>query len=882
MRLPFRLVFIVVLVLLAPLANADAPFAFATTPGNLPKNVVPIEYAVRIVPDVAARTFTGAQTVDIEVRSTAREIVLHALELEVSSAAISGPRLHRTALAPPRLDRERLLLVFALPRPLAPGRYQLAMAWRGAINGTSQGLYADRYATAAAGERTMLSTDMDPTNARRFLPCWDEPAYRARFRLVADLPANFAAFSNMPVARTSVLADGRRRTAFAATPRMPSYLLAFIAGELERSEGAVDGTRIGIVTKAGKQGSARYALASSRELLHYYNDYFGIRFPLPKLDHIAMPGGYAGAMENWGAIVYNESRLLVDPVTGSEAQRQHAYGLVAHEVAHQWFGNLVTMAWWDDLWLNEAFAEWMSSKASDRFHPQWHVWLQSNEGRERAMALDARATTHPIRQPVATESEAEDAFDDITYEKGAGFLRMVESWLGEATFRDGIRHYMARHRYGNTTGADLWAALDAASGQPVARLAGDWTTQPGFPVIDVDARCDAGRRRVEVAQRPFRLDAAVPAGERTWTVPLQLSIGVGAGVVAGSATLLQGRSAVLDLAGCDGALVVDADNTGFYRIRYAPALFVALVDHWPALPDATRLKLLADTSALVQADQMPLAGYFAVLSRIGAESRLAVWTQLLGDLRLFDRLLRGEPARAALHRFAAALIRPRFAELGWDERSGEPVEDRALRGALASALADYDDEAAIAEGRARFARFASEPASLPAALVGPVTRIAGRHADAATWEQMKSAAERSLVSEEKFRYYRALAEAQDPALAGRALQLATAREVPQIIRIGMVADVAHNDHLDIAWSYARDHADALLADMKQYEGGRRFAQMVDGAADATTADELEAFAREKLPEGALVEVRRGADEIRTRAALKARLAPQLAAALAAR
>ncbi len=867
-----------VLILGAPAWAAPAALP-ATTPGALPKDIVPVEYALHVVPDVEARTFRASGTYRIEVLRETRRIVMHALDIEVVAASLRGPGRRSTVLARPSRDAGRQLLVFALPRALPRGPYTLALAWKGRINSAVQGLYADRY-PSAKGERVLLATDMEPANARRLLPCWDEPSFRARFRLSVDLPAGFSGYSNMPVARRSPLPGGKERVAFAATPSMPSYLLALVAGEMERVAIEVEGTQLGVVATAGKLGRARYALEASEQLLRYFNDYFGLRYPLPKLDQIALPGGYPGAMENWGAIVYNEATLLVDPGRSPEATRQHVFGLAAHEIAHQWFGNLVTMAWWDDLWLNESFADWMAAKASDHFHPEWRVALQANEGREFAMDLDARAGTHPIHQPIASESEAESAFDRITYEKGGALLRMLEAWLGEEPFRRGIRAYVATHRYANTTGADLWAALAASSGQPVAAIAADWTEQSGFPLLSVDSRCEAGRRQVSLGQEPFRLvaESGVAAGPRLWSVPVQLGSTRGG---PGEYALLRERTATRSLAGCEGALLVDAGNVGFYRVRYAQAPFDELLAGWTGLPDAARLKLLSDTGALMRADRVPLANWIALTARLRDEPRLALWTRLLGELATLDRLLAGEQARPALHRFARSLIAPRFAPLGWDEKPGESGEERQLRGLLADALTRYDDAAAIAETRARFARFVAERDSVPPALVDAVLRGAARHADAPTWEQLRLLAETAPGSEEKFRTLRALAQVRDPALAERTLRLALAADVPQIMRTEIVGSVAAHDHLALAWAFARANLEALLSDLPQNAGGRYLGRIVDPSASAATADELEAFVAARLPPSALADARRAGDEIRTRARLKARLVPQLEAALPA-
>ena len=857
-------------------ASAEAPFAFNAVPGELPKDVVPIEHVLHVIPDIAGRTYHASQTIRIEVLRATSKIVMNAQDIEVESATLQGRALSLTRLDAPRIDNDRQTIAFLLAKAVEPGSYTLAMTWRGVISGAPQGLYLDHY-PAPGGERVLLATMMEPTGARRLLPCWDEPAFRARFRLSVDLPAHFEAYSNMPIDKSAPLPGGLRRVAFERTPKMASYLLALVAGDMERLTGAIDGTEVGIVTTAGKQGSAGFALHATKQLLQYYNDFFGIRYPLPKLDQIAMPGGFRGAMENWGAIVYNETLLLVDPMSSPELTRQRAYGFAAHEIAHQWFGNLVTMAWWDNLWLNEGFAEWLAFKASDHFNPQWHLSLLANERREWALDLDARGSTPSIQQPIPDASKPWGAIDfRIVYQKGGGVLRMLEAYLGERAFRDGIRAYMRRHQYSNTTTADLWAALGSASGKPVAQIASDWTTRPGFPMISVDARCESGRRHIMLRQEQFRLGSDGPASERLWSVPLQIAR---PNVGSRDVMLMRGRELTLARPGCDVALLLDADNVGFYRVLYAPALLDELIAQWSALPDGARFKLLADTSAFVQADRIPLASQFRMLRGLGAEPRRALWHLVLGDLKRFDQLGMAGPARTSLHRFAVGLIEPRFLQLSWDERAGESVEDRQLRGELAQALSEYGDVAVIEEGRARFARFVSDPSSLPVSLVDAVLHIAGRHADQTTFDSLKGLAERAQTSEEKFRYYRALESVRDPLLATQTLRLARASEVPQIIRNEIVAAVARSGHLEAAWSYAREQVDGLLADMTLGARNRYFGGVVETSSSEKHADELEAFVKTRLPEGALVSARRTGDEIRGRAKLSARLLPELESAL---
>ena len=493
--------------------SADKPFSFKDTPGKLPKDVVPTDYSIRIVPHIEKLTFTGKETVKLNVLSPVHQLVMNVLELEITDASLDGKPLPKSAI---NIDSEKELLTLALPSELAPGNHTLAFSFSGKINQQGQGLFYIRYqeqgSPAAAEKKIMLGTQFEATDARRFFPCWDEPAFRAHFQLTTVVPENWLAVSNMPIESGKKIAGGKE-VRFAATPPMSSYLNVFVAGELDLIESRSGPTQIRVIATKGKAELGRYALEVTAQILQYYNDYFGVPYPLPKLDQIALPGGFGGAMENWGGITYYESALLFDPKNSSAETKQIIYEVLAHEMAHQWFGDLVTMAWWDNLWLNEGFASWMGTKCTAHFNPQWEVWLRRSVPRdptrrvgiakEAAMEGDARSTTHPVQQPIATEAEANSAFDDITYKKGQSFLRMLESFLGEEVFRDGIRRYIAAHKYSNTTTADLWNALSEPSKKPIGEIAAGWTAQPGFPVVKVKRERDG---KVQLTQERFTVN----------------------------------------------------------------------------------------------------------------------------------------------------------------------------------------------------------------------------------------------------------------------------------------------------------------------------------------------------------------------------------------
>ena len=513
---------IVVLVLsMSGSALAEPGFSFDAAPGKLPKTVIPVHYAIELAPDLESLALPGVEVVDIEVREPTARLVLNAVNTTFGAVTIDDDA-QRADIA---LDATAETATLTFPQPLAKGAHRLRIVFTARINKFGTGLFFVDYPTDK-GVKRMLSSKLEPADARRIFPCWDEPAFKASFALTVTVPNTFLAVGNMPVTREEPVAPDLKRVAFAPTPKMSTYLFVLTAGELERLTADADGVTIGVVTTAGKREQGRFALDNAVKLLAWFNDYFGAKYPLPKLDLIAVPGGFGGAMENWGGITFFESRLLFDPSTNADTARRGIFLILAHEMAHQWFGDLVTMGWWDNLWLNEGFASWMQVKAAEHFYPQWQTWLNSYGQKQLALALDARRTSHPIQQPVADDSEAMAAFDGITYNKGQALIRMLENYLGEQAFRDGIRNYMAAHAYGNTTTADLWRALESAAGKPVTGVAASFTEQDGVPLIIAETSCSGDKQRMALRQDRFVIaparSKAAAWPPRSWQIPVAL------------------------------------------------------------------------------------------------------------------------------------------------------------------------------------------------------------------------------------------------------------------------------------------------------------------------------------------------------------------------
>ena len=868
---------LIISLMFVPRMKAEKSFNFETTPGKLPKQVVPAEYSIRIIPDIEKLTFTGSETLKLNVRAPVRELVLNALELEITSASVDDKMLPQSAV---KIDKRNERLTLTLPSELAAGDHMLALSFSGKNNQQGQGLFYMQYQEQGTGAtKIALGTQFEATDARRFFPCWDEPSFRARFQLAAVVPKNWLAVSNMPIESETKIDNGKE-VRFAMTPLMASYLNVFVAGELELIETKAAGTQIRVIATKGKAKWGRYALESTAQILEYYNDYFDVPYPLPKLDQIAIPGGFGGAMENWGGITYYETGLLFDPEKSSAATRQGIYEVIAHETAHQWFGDLVTMAWWDNLWLNEGFASWMGTKCTAHFNPQWEVWLEKNIPRdptrrtgiskELEMEGDARSTTHPIQQPIANEAEANSAFDDITYRKGQAFLLMLESFLGESAFRDGIRRYMTAHKYSNSTTADLWNALSEASGKPVGEIATGWTEQPGFPVVKVK------RDGADVSLTQERFTIHFPnAPALQWKIPLTYFV-VGDGKP--QSRVMTDKIDKLQNIPVDRALKLNAEGAGNYRVEYDEPSWKLLLDALPKLSVADRVNLLSDAWAFVQANRTPLSTYFGLIERLPAGVELAEREQIINAFDYINRLLIGNPAQEKFQNYARSILRPSFDQLGWEPKKDEEPRAALLRASLIDALGDLNDQEIVAGCRERFQKYLVDPASIAPDLRPSIFRVVGHYADEATWNKLHELGLKTTSTEEKQNYYNALAAARDPRLVAKTLQISLTDELPTSRAVFLVGKVARDsDHPDLAWDFAKANMKALLAKSDALGVNRYAPGLFTFFSEESRADELKGYAKANLPAASAKEVAKTVDEIQFRSEFKKRLASQLSA-----
>jgi aminopeptidase N len=811
---------------------------------QLPRGVIPSHYDIALTPDAASGRFAARATITVNVTKAASSITLNAADLRFNSVSVAPAAGGAAQGAKVSVDAAAQTATFAFDKPLAPGLYKLALDYSGVIGTQAVGLFSLDYPGTDGKQQRALYTQFENSDARRMIPSWDEPAYKASFTLEATIPAGQMAVSNMPAASTVALPDGRQKVSFAKSPKMSTYLLFFAAGDFERATVKAEGTEIGVVTRRGAIDQAKFALDSQKDILREYNDYFGVRYPLPKLDNIAGAGRsqFFGAMENWGAIFTFEYALLFDPASSTQHDRQEIFATAAHEMAHQWFGDLVTMRWWDDLWLNEGFASWMESRMTARLHPEWNTQLGAVGSRDGAMQRDSVATTHPVVQHIETVEQANQAFDEITYQKGEAVIRMLEAYVGENAWRSGVRSYMKAHAYGNTVSDDLWKQIEKAAGKPVTAIAHDFTLQPGVPLIRVgEPVCRNGSTVVPLVQGEFSRD--LPEKKPlAWRVPVIAQV---AGNSKQVNTLVAGGKGTLTLPGC-GAVIVNAGQSGYYRTLYAPKEFAQLAQAFATLAPIDQLGLLSDSAALGLAGLQPASSALDLVKATPVSADPQVWSRIANVFAgLHWRYGEDKPRRQRLDAFAIARLSPLMAQTGWDARSGEASAIANLREQLLDTLSELGDANVIAEARRRYAAMDKDPSAVPGPLRKTVLAIVAQHADAATWDGLRTRARAETNPLLRDRLYVLLATSEDKALAERALQLALTDEPGLTNSAAMISAVAQR-YPDMAVDFALAHVEAINQRVDASSRSRYFARLAHGSSNPAMIDKLKAYAGANL------------------------------------
>ncbi len=695
-------------------------------PYRLATSLVPDAYRIFLTPDLDAATFSGRVEVDVNVNERTSQLTLNAIELELGAATVTGEgwsvRSSETTL-----HEEFQTATFSFDEELRSGPATVEIAFTGILNDHLRGFYRSTFTDDHGVTHTIATTQFESNDARRAFPCWDEPSFKATYEVTLTVPEHLAAYSNSAVVTDTNLGNGLRTVSFARTMKMSTYLVAFVVGAFEETAPVdVDGVPVRVIVPVGKLHLAPYALEVAEHALRFFSQYFDIAYPGDKYDLIAIPDFAAGAMENLGLVTFREADLLIDPARASFSQIERVALVINHETAHMWFGDLVTMDWWEGIWLNEAFATFMEGICTDHFRPQWNKWVLFSPLKDMAFTVDALHSTRAIEYEVVSPDDCRGMFDVLTYMKGCAVLRMIEQYLGAEVFRDGIRIYLRRHAYANTVTADLWRALEEASAQPVGEIMDTWILQGGFPLVSVNG----GR----LSQIPFSYVES--NGESSighdWKIPV-LSRELGSSTI--NRQLLDSEGAAL---ASRGVAVVNAGGTGFYRAAYSADELAALAARLGELEEIERAGLFSDTWAAIMVGRSSLSDLFRLAHGLGDLDELAAWTVISQALHTVNRIVDDE-GRELLGALVRQLLAAPLERLGWEKRPAESDQAGELRSLVIDLLgAIGKDRAVINEALRRFD--ANEVVGDLAGTIVNLTVLEARDGDTATIEDRRLAA----------------------------------------------------------------------------------------------------------------------------------------------
>jgi aminopeptidase N len=740
--------------------------------GRLPGNARPLRYEVSLAIDPTRERFTGDVTIALDIPAPTQAIVLHGRDLTVSRAEAMSGGEHVAAEASLRTATGREApdeLVLTLARPIPAGRAEVRVAWSAPISDKLSGLYRLKEEGA-----WYAFTQFEPTDARRMFPCFDEPGFKVPFDLKVTTPKGNLVVANTGELERTDAEDGRSITfRFAPTPPLPTYLFALAVGPLEIREAPPGPVKIRLVAPKGKTGLGDLALAAAAADVKLLAEYFGRPFPYPKLDLLAVPEFGFGAMENAGLVSIREDRVLLDPRGASAAARRAMATTLAHEIAHHWFGNLVSLKWWDDLWLNEGFATWIEARIVDAGSPGMDGRLDALRAKGVVMGQDALDAARAVRQPVATSAEAEEAFDGLTYDKGAAVFGMLEAWLGPEAFQKGIRAHLAAHEHGSAGAAELFAALDQASGKAVWPIASTFLDQPGVPLVRAELVCKPGEApRVDLAQERYRPRAGSERrAEAGWKIPLCVAHEGSDKPACGLLAEATSSIALSSRGGrCPRWIYPNADERGYFRFALPPAQMAALVGASHKLPLPSRIGLIADVWALVQSGDMGSDTLLDLLEGMRSERHRLVVEELILALTRLGALV-DDATRPAFRAFVTASLSPIARELGWDARKGEPDDRRLLRVQVLEALEGLaEDPRVTAEAEKRAAAWLADPRSVGADVAPIALRAAARRGGEKRFGELVDAAKKARSPEDRIAAVGALG-AVDKAILPRALDL---------------------------------------------------------------------------------------------------------------
>ncbi len=767
---------------------------------RLSKDVIPTRYQIQLEPDLNKLTFTGEETISITLKKAIKEITLHASELSISLAQVTLGKKN-VLVQKIAYDNKAETVTIRFKQNLPKGKIKLTLMFSGALKDNMRGFYFSRYMVNNE-ERYMATTQFEATDARRAFPCFDEPAQKAVFDVSLVIPEDKTAISNTLPIKTEENDNGKKIVTFAPTPKMSTYLLAFMAGDFEHIEKKTKtGVLVRVLTVPGKTGQAKFALDTTVRCLEFYDEWFKIPYPLNKLDMIAIPDFASLAMENWGAITFREVGLLVDAEKTSTATRELVAEVIAHELAHQWFGNLVTMEWWTDLWLNEGFASYIPYLAVSELFPEWNVWERfATDTLAGALKLDALENTHPIEVEVHHPNEIGEIFDQVSYQKGASVIRMLAEYLGEKNFREGLRYYLTKYSYGNAKTTDLWSAFEKVSKKPVKKMMAIWTGKPGYPIVS--ASLGTSTPKLELSQKRYfsSVTSAKKSKDKTiWPIPLSVVTEKG----EKGLSLMTTKKLSLPMPKTKW-LKLNAHEGSIYRVAYDKNMMAMLEDAQKngELDPLDRLGLIRDLFALSEAGEMETTMALEMAELYKNETEYIVWVELVTGLRTIANLLAGTKAYEPFRAYARSILAGAAERVGWEAKTNESNNDALTRTLVLGTASFFGDQKVIAAAKKKFAEMKTKP--IPADLHSVVYATIAREGGELQYETLLAHYRAEGMHEEKNRFLGALGLFQSKKLLSRTLAFTMTNEVRMQDRNGAFASVMLNPYgRTLGWDYLK-------------------------------------------------------------------------------
>jgi len=838
---------------------------------RLPETSVPENYRVTLTPNFDKDNFGGDEMIQIRVLKPSPSIFVNSLDIDFQEATITSGGTTQTAKV--LIDKEKQMATLTVPKTIPTGSASIHLRYTGILNDKLRGFYLSK-----AGGRKYAVTQFEATDARRAFPSFDEPAYKATFDITAVVDKGDTAISNSPIASDQPgPVAGKHSITFKTTPKMSSYLVALAVGDFEYVEGVADRIPIRIWTTPGKKQMGNYALQVAEQCVKYFDSYFGIKYPFEKLDLIGLPDFAAGAMENTGAITFRDALLLVDEKRAPTDAYKEIGSVISHEIAHMWFGDLVTMKWWDDIWLNEGFATWMETKPLEAWKPEWHMKLDDLADTGNSLNLDSLQNTRPIHQAVDTPAQVEELFDGIAYGKAAAVLRMLESYLGPEVFRAGVNEYLKAHEYGNATEGDFWSALAKASNKPVDRMMPTFVNQPGAPLVSVNSQCQGDTTRVTLSQRRYYYDHNLldSNSKELWIIPVSLKA---AGSTKEEIVLLTSKNQTFDLQGCNSWVFGNAGVQGYYRTGYDSGTFQSMSRNVEkSFTPAERIVLIRDAWAAVRTGQQPIGDFLQLADGLQSERTAKVVEQMDLELDYIGEHLVSEADRAGYQSFVRGLLGPIQKELGWSVVPGEDTNKRDLRAHVTYTLGYTGrDPEVLAKAKDLALEEMKTPGTVDPSLVDTVFTLAASNGDPALYDQMMLRVRENQSPEQYYRYFYNLARFTDPALVQRTLDFAMSPAVRSQDALNLIAAVMNTTTgANLGWKFVRSHWAQIEKIMGGYNTGGIVAT-TGSFCDAGMRDEVKQFFTEHPVPAAERSLRQAQERVNYCIDLKQQQAPALA------